>query len=107
MNLKGKLLVMGKRTEGVFDYQVLQKLEEYKIGSKIIIIPRLDPDYTLLLNNIDIIISPSGSQLSHLSIVSREYGKTIILCEDIQRIDKKRGKLRIKLKKQTPELQVL
>jgi len=89
MKFKGKFLT-GKSDFPETSYEVVQGVREVK--SKAIVVKILNPDYYLLLGSINLIITENGSELSHLAIVAREQGVSIVLVQDIiKRIGKKVG----------------
>ncbi|MBT3720825.1 hypothetical protein HN789_07690 [archaeon] len=97
MKLKGKLIVKGILKNTNLSYELVNSIFDYK-NSNTIIIPFLNPDYTIILNKLDVIISNSGSALSHLAVVAREYNKSVIILEkDFPKI-KKYGNLKLSIK---------
>lgn len=97
MNLKGKWLVR-HRIPAEMRFEHIDKIDDYK-GSECIVVPFLDPDFTVLLDKVRLIISKRGSKLAHLAIVASEYGVGIIISKSKL---KKRGK--IQLKKENGEI---
>jgi len=88
MEFKVKEIVGSKLVEGKFEYQVLKNILDYDGRSKCIILKAMHPDFAILIGSISLIISESGSSLSHLSIVARENDVKVVLCEKIvQKMD--------------------
>ena len=81
MRIKGKYLVNSEGFYGELRYQKVKEILDYKEGHKCIIVRYLNPDFTILLDNINVIITQKGSELAHLSIMARENCKDIILLE--------------------------
>ncbi|MGM5482844.1 MAG: PEP-utilizing enzyme, partial [Nanobdellota archaeon] len=66
----------------------------------------LDADYTVLLNNIKLIISENGSPLAHLATVAREYNKPVLLVENILGKIPKKGSLTISNEGENVQVQI-
>ncbi|MFP4656982.1 MAG: PEP-utilizing enzyme [Candidatus Woesearchaeota archaeon] len=95
MNSKeGKILVDGGALQKEMTYERLSSIEDYE-GSRCIIVNTMDPDLFLVFGKIDVIISKQGSKLSHLAILAREYGKTLILADCTDENIAKKGDLKI------------
>ena len=88
MIFKGKAIVKEVANKGTYSYQVIEDIMDFKKGN-CIIIASMDPDYSILLSQISIIIAEGGSPLAHLAIIAREYNKTIILIDFIMHIPNK------------------
>lgn len=106
MKLKGKLLVNTPLKTNKLKYQVLKKIFDFE-NCDCIIIKYLNPDFTMLLNNIQVIITERGSSLSHLAIVAREYNKTVIQASEIISKIPKTGKLSINYNGKNVKIKVL
>jgi len=106
MKLKGKLLVRTCLKTNKLKYQVLKKIFDFK-KCDCIVTKYLNPDFTMLLNNIQAIITERGSGLSHLATVAREYNKTVIQVSKIINRIPKTGKLSINYNKEDVEIEVL
>ena len=92
--LCGKYLVGSKLDFREVDYGVIGSVSDYK-NSSCIIVKTLNPDYYLLFGSVKLVITESGSALSHLSIVAREQGIPVFLLDKPLREIKKNGKLSI------------
>lgn len=75
--IEGKIIVDGNFPKEM-SYEKISNVEDYE-GSRCIITDSLNPDIFLIFGKIDCIISKRGSKLSHLAILAREYGKSIII----------------------------
>ena len=75
-----------------FNYQVVKEVFDFQ-KADCIVVDYLNPDFTILLSNIRFIISERGSVLSHLAIVTREYGKSIIIVEKITNKIPRKGEM--------------
>lgn len=78
--IEGKVIVEGNLPKEM-NYEKISNVEDYD-GSRCVVVNTLDPDLFLIFGKIDCIISKRGSKLSHLAILAREYGKSIILAEN-------------------------
>jgi len=109
MKFKGKFLVGGDLLikDKNLGYQVVEKVFDFENDKDCIIVRYLNPDFTILLSNIHLIITERGSTLSHLAIISREYGKSIIRIngEIINKIPKK-GKLSLSYNQKDVEIKI-
>jgi phosphoenolpyruvate-protein kinase (PTS system EI component) len=63
-------------------FEYIDDVRQY-CNAPVIIIPTLHPDFSLLFGSIKIIITGSGSMLSHLVILSREQHISVLLAPDI------------------------
>jgi len=91
--LIAKALVEGQALDGTFTYSKINEVSDYH-GEQCIVVKTLDPDYSLLLGDVQVIMSENGSALSHLAILAMEYGKTIILINGTTAF-KRKGRLKI------------
>jgi len=64
-------------------FQVISDIRQFKKTTLCIIIPSLNPDFSLLLGFIKVIITQTGSSLSHLSILAREHQIPILKISNI------------------------
>lgn len=106
MRLKGKFLVDSKM--GLKKPLSFKKVEDILEVTDIdcIIITSLHPDFSMVLPRVRLIISEKGSTLSHLAILAREYGRSIILVEEIDKMPEN-GALQIKRRgEETVEINV-
>ena len=92
MLFDGKFLVQSNFIGKVYSYEIVNNISDFKAGD-CIITKFLNPDLSLLINKIDLIITENGSSLSHLAIIARDYDKKILIVKDIINRIKKRGKL--------------
>jgi len=106
MKLKGKLLVNTPLKTNKLKYQVIKGVTDFN-KCNCIITKYLNPDFTMLLNNIQVIITERGSSLSHLAIIAREYNKTVIQASGIVGKIPKEGKLSIYNNKEDVEIEIL
>lgn len=77
-------------------YKVIENIKEFEKSCGCIIVKNLDPDYSILLGSLKLIITEAGSPLAHLAIVGREQNIPILLVEDIISKIPKTGKLSVK-----------
>jgi len=63
-------------------YQVIQDPLSYS-HSPCIVVPHLSPDYDLLFGSLKLIITQTGSPLSHLAIVAREFNIPVFRSKNI------------------------
>ena len=106
MKLEGKLLIRSCLRTDKLKYQVLKRIFDFK-KCDCIIIEYLNPDFTMLLNSIQVIITERGSRLSHLAIVAREYNRTVIQVNGIMSGVPKIGKLSINYNEENVEIEIL
>ena len=94
---KGLFLVLPKKGLVLrnVNYQEINNILEYRIGTQVVIVPRLNSDYFILFGSIRLIICRNGSALSHLAILGREYDIPIFIPEKIPHKIPKSGKLSI------------
>jgi len=83
--MRGKFLVDTAKTLDKLSYKVIQGIE----GCQCIVVKTLNPDYYLLFNGLKLIITETGSPLSHLAIVAREHKIPIFQVESIKNIPAK------------------
>lgn len=81
--MEAKYIVKSDLPNGKFKFQCVKEVMNLDDETNCIIVESLDPDFTLLLNSIEIIITKTGSKLAHLAIVAREYGKNILQCDEM------------------------
>lgn len=107
MKIKGDLLVNSFSQSQKLNYQIVEKVFDFK-KADCIVVKYLNSDFTILLDNIQTIITERGSALSHLAIIAREYGKTIVRAKGIINKIPKTGQLLIKYdkKKRNVEIEV-
>ena len=79
-----------------FTYQVIVQVKDFNTKHDCILVNGLNPDYFLLFGHIKLIISKNGSKLSHLAILAREHGVSILLIDNIPEQIAKRGLLVVK-----------
>ncbi len=77
MTFNGTVIVGDLLAEDLIGYQMLSHVTDYD-ASPCIIVTSLNPDFSMILNKIRLIITEHGSPLAHLSLIAMEYGKTII-----------------------------
>jgi len=105
MKYNGRFLVEHKLISKKFRYKVINQISEFS-GCDCIIIKNLNPDFSILLSNIQLIITEKGSALSHLAVVAREYGKSIILVENIINKTHKTGLLGLRINPEGVEVEI-
>ncbi len=105
MIIQAKTLVGVTPDSSVMNYQIVKKIFDFE-ESECIIVPYLNPDLTLLLSNIKVIITERGSALSHLAIVAREYRKAVFLAEGITQKIAIRGRLFIQHNKENKDVKI-
>ena len=76
-------------------FQVIHTVMDYTKGVEAVWIPRLNPDFILLFGSVSIFICRSGSALSHLAILAREYKKPIFLVKEEYADIPKNGRLSV------------
>jgi phosphohistidine swiveling domain-containing protein len=105
MIFKGKVIVKEFVNEGIYNYKVIENILDFEKGD-CIIVKSMNPDFSILLNQINIIISEKGSPLSHLAIIAREYNKTVVIVDNI--IDKisKKGILSISYDNENTKIKI-
>lgn len=69
-------------------YERIQSIEEFH-GSACIVVKSLHPDYYLLFGSVKLIITETGSALSHLAILAREHNIPVFLAEKAAKIPTK------------------
>ena len=77
--IEGKILVDSNLPKEM-TYEKISSIEDYE-DSRCVMVNTMDPDLFMIFGKIDCIISKRGSKLSHLAILAREYGKTLILAD--------------------------
>jgi len=77
MTFSGTIIVGELSAEDLIGYQMLSRVTDYNT-SPCIIVRSLNPDFSVILNKIRLIITEHGSPLAHLSLIAMEYGKIII-----------------------------
>ncbi|MFW6230588.1 MAG: PEP-utilizing enzyme [Nanoarchaeota archaeon] len=81
MKIEGKFLVDNRtKKDAAYPYRKLNTVMDYD-GESAILVDFLDPDFAMVMKRIDLIITKKGSPLSHLSILAREYKKSIFLTD--------------------------
>ena len=75
-------------------YEILKDINKYS-GSSCIIVKTPLPDLVLLFGSLKLLITETGSLLSHLSIVARENNIPVILVPEIISKIKEKGVLNI------------
>lgn len=103
MILKGNFIVKQNIENKIYKYEVVDNILNYE-GNECIIVYNLNPDFTLLLNKLSLIITEKGSQLSHLAIIAREYEKPVLFVENITKKIPKKGELSIVCKNEDVEI---
>ena len=106
MIFEGKIIVNECVNKGLFSYQIIEDILDYKEGD-CIIIKSMNPDYSMLLDQISIIIAERGSPVSHLAIIAREYNKTVIIVDNIVKKIPPTGRLNISVDEQNAKIQVI
>lgn len=73
-------LVQAKGSEGKFSYKFVKNSSDFNEIEKysVIFVEYLNPEYFIFFSKIKHIVTKKGSALSHLSILAREYGVSII-----------------------------
>jgi phosphohistidine swiveling domain-containing protein len=92
----GKFLVNTNKTLPQMKYQILEDITDYDKRCNCIIVRTLNPDLSILLGSISLIVSEKGFPLAHLAIVAREHNIPILLISDIINKIPNRGKLSLK-----------
>jgi len=105
MILKGNFIVKETINNKVYKYKIIKCVLDYK-GEDCIIISHLNPDFTLLLNKVSLIITEKGSPLAHLAIIAREYQKPILVVENITNKIPKKGELSVICKNENIEIKL-
>lgn len=105
MIFEGKVIVNESRGGGKYNYQVVEDVMDFNKGD-CIIIKSMNPDYSILLNKLDVIISEKGSVLSHLATIAREYDKTLLLVKGIINKIPKKGRLNISYEGENAKIQI-
>ena len=77
-------------------YKVINDLRDFERSYRCIVVRNLNPDYYLLFNSINLIVTERGSALSHLAIIGMEYNLPIILAKNIISKIPKEGMLSVK-----------
>jgi phosphohistidine swiveling domain-containing protein len=103
MILKGNFIVKKDIENRRYKYEIVDDILDYK-GNECIIVHNLNPDFTLFLNNLSLIITEKGSPLSHLAIIAREYEKPVLAVENITKKIPERGELSIVCKNEHVEI---
>lgn len=82
---RGSFLVPAKDAQSFqkLPYQVVRRVEDYKEGNRVIIVPTLKAEYFVLFSSIKLIVTAKGSELAHLAILGREHGMPIFLVDNI------------------------
>jgi len=82
MTLKGEILVNSKLAfEKKVSFLKVKTILEVK-NCDCLIINSLHPDFAMAIPVVDFIITQKGSALSHLAVLCREYGRSIIIAKD-------------------------
>lgn len=84
--MRYKVLV-GSPIHKKYSCEYLNDILNYN-GAKCLIVDYLNPELTILLPSIDLMVVEKGSKIAHLAIVAAEYGKTILLVESISELKK-------------------
>ncbi|MFH1642960.1 MAG: PEP-utilizing enzyme [Nanoarchaeota archaeon] len=105
MKLEGEFVTKVPLNKQEFNYQFIDDLRDFKEGD-CIVVKYLDPDFSMLLSDIQLIVTENGSSLSHLAIIAMEYGKCIIRVKDITNNIKNRGKLILNYVKEGVEIEI-
>lgn len=105
MIIKAKTLVGVIPDSFEMNYRIVKKISDFR-ESECIIVSYLNPDLTLLISNIKVIITERGSVLSHLAIIAREYKKAVFLAEGITRKIATRGRLLIQCNKENKNVTI-
>lgn len=79
MKCKVSNLSIGNQNISKLKYQVLNEVMSFNKSSPCIVVNSLKSDFALLLGSVQCIITQSGSPLSHLAIVAREYNIPVFL----------------------------
>ena len=87
--------------ENEYSFEIVKGIKP-NMNSLAIVVSSLDPEYTLYLGNIHLIISKNGSSLAHLSLVANDYNIPIIRCETME-LDKIKNKTKVIIHKNTIE----
>jgi len=105
MIYNGKIIVNNIKNNKTFSYQVINSINEFK-NKECLIVKTLNTDYSILLDQISVLISEKGSELSHLALIARDYSKTIIIMDKI--IDKipKEGKIYISFDNENVQIEL-
>ena len=75
-------ILTGPITNLESEYEIIEHIN-IKPVPPVIITPSLNPDLFLYFDFVSLIISESGSKISHLAILAREFNKKIIICNNI------------------------
>lgn len=96
MNFDGKIIVRPSFDLNNLKFQVLNSVLDFDQKSECIVLDALNPDFSIIIGSISLIIAQKGSSLSHLAIIARENGVGVILIKDIITKIKKKGKISVK-----------
>jgi rifampicin phosphotransferase len=92
----GRFIVKGSISKEMKYCRVL-RIEDFS-GEECIIVKAMNPDYTILLPSIQLIITEKGSPIAHLAIIAREYGVPVVLVQGITNKLAQKGKISINQK---------
>ena len=105
MILKGKFIVDGQLNKTKLSYELISNVLDYG-KSNCIIIPFMNPDFTLLINKVDLIITQTGSALSHLATVAREYKTPVIIIDKSIALIPKKGFISLNKENENVEIKI-
>ncbi len=106
MTLNGTTITGDFTAEDMIDYQTMGHISEFT-GSPCVIVRSLDPDFSIILHKVRLIITEQGSPLAHLALIALEYGKTIIRLNEASGPVPPRGKLAITGDSKHVEIKIL
>jgi phosphohistidine swiveling domain-containing protein len=90
-NLKNSVkFIVKSRDEFDLHFQKLNSIYDYENNNQCIVVKTLNPDFSILLSSVSLIVTLRGHALSHLAIVAKEKGITVIkIDEDFEKIPRK------------------
>ena len=77
--MRGKFIVQPSKSLTSLKYKKINEIDDIKCSC--IVVKTLNPDYYLLFSKLKLIITETGSPLSHLAILAREHNIPIFLAE--------------------------
>ena len=93
MQFTGKTLVESKNKLLKARYKVIESVLGFDDGAECIICKTLNPDFSIILPSLSLIITETGSPLSHLAILARERNIPVLLVPEILQNIPQKGKL--------------
>ncbi|MBN2423038.1 hypothetical protein JXB41_07475 [Candidatus Woesearchaeota archaeon] len=106
MKISGKYIIRGSDIPLNLSYKSINNVLDYN-SSECIVIKYLNPDFSLILDNLSLIITEKGSKIAHLAILAMEQNKSIVLIPDIAEKIPKKGKITLsELKNNEVEIEI-